>query len=503
MPDSFSAPFCRPRQSQHGTRSPFSRRFRSPRFFLWQEPEIIVDASRYFTQAKHLETYGITAFLKEWGITLFAWTDLPLVPFLYGLIFKIFGESRIAIQVFTSALFSLTAVITYLIGNRLWSRETGLNAALLLLGSPYLLAQVPLMLVDVPTMFFLTWAIFSFLEVLGTGGAGKAAACTLAIACTLLSKYSAWPMLSILGVVLAVNGFQEDPRTGHAATKRGMIVLIAGAVLFAAVLLVKFEIVSRQLALLRDYQAPGLARWRESNVSTFLFQIHPLITLASLFSVGLAVQRRDPRFLIVSWLVLLAVLFNIGRIRYLLPLFPMLVLMASYGMQFIKNDPVRRFLVYGCAASSLTLVLFAYLPFAERMSAVNLERAGAYLDSLKYGEIEVITQAGLPLVANPAVHVPLLDLFTAKRIRYQYDPRHPRPVDVETSSLRFTWLYRNPGYYEGGQADRTVPVVVLTEAGAGSLPDSGAGRLAGRRLLNEFVTSEGVFQSGVSVRVYQ
>jgi hypothetical protein len=30
---------------------------------FWREPEVIVDASRYFTQAKHLSTYGIVYFL--------------------------------------------------------------------------------------------------------------------------------------------------------------------------------------------------------------------------------------------------------------------------------------------------------------------------------------------------------------------------------------------------------------------------------------------------------
>src|SRR3990170_452900 len=56
--------------------------------FFWKEPEVIVDASRYFTQAKHLKIYGIKYFLQEWGRGINAWTDLPLVPFLYGLIFK-------------------------------------------------------------------------------------------------------------------------------------------------------------------------------------------------------------------------------------------------------------------------------------------------------------------------------------------------------------------------------------------------------------------------------
>ncbi len=103
---------------------------------FWNEPEIIVDASRYFTQAKHLEVYGIGHFLKEWGRAIPAWTDLPLVPFLYGMVFKLFGESRIAVQLFTTSLFSLTAVLTCLIGEKLWDRKPGSPPAYCFSASP-------------------------------------------------------------------------------------------------------------------------------------------------------------------------------------------------------------------------------------------------------------------------------------------------------------------------------------------------------------------------------
>ena len=90
-------------------------------FFLaaifWKVPEVIIDASRYFTQAKHLNEYGIAYFLDEWGRDIMAWTDLPAVPLLYGLVYKFFGEYRFVIQVFTTLLFSMTVGLTYLIGN--------------------------------------------------------------------------------------------------------------------------------------------------------------------------------------------------------------------------------------------------------------------------------------------------------------------------------------------------------------------------------------------------
>ena len=58
---------------------------------FWSEPEVIVDAARYFTQAKHLKVYGAGYFAEQWGKAIFSWTDLPLIPFLYGVLFKFLG----------------------------------------------------------------------------------------------------------------------------------------------------------------------------------------------------------------------------------------------------------------------------------------------------------------------------------------------------------------------------------------------------------------------------
>ena len=136
---------------------------------LWITPEVNIDTSRYFMEAKHLEQYGITYFFREWGKGIPAWTDLPAVPFLHGLLFTMFGESRMAVQIFTASLFAMTAVLTSLIGKTLWDEDTGFYAGALLLGMPYLLSQTPLMLVDVPTMFFLMLSIYLFIRILEGG----------------------------------------------------------------------------------------------------------------------------------------------------------------------------------------------------------------------------------------------------------------------------------------------------------------------------------------------
>lgn len=468
---------------------------------FWKEPELIVDASRYFTQAKHLARYGVPYFFREWGLSIPAWTDLPIVPFLYGMVFSAAGEHRIAIQFLTTMLFSLTVVLTYLTGKTLWNSSIGFSAALMLLGIPYLLTQVPLALVDVPTMFFFMLAVYTFLLAAHAGGAARIACSVAAIVLAVLAKYSAWFMLTVLVVAMTV--YARDRRY---LIRGAAILLIAGTV-SGCLLLLKFDVVSGQIALLRTYQGPGLARWGESLASTFLFQTHPFITVFALLSFAVAFVKRDARIAIVSWLVLLIVLFGVRRIRYTLPVFPMVALMAGYGLQVIKQDDLRRFIAYSIVSTSLMVAFFAYLPFAERMSVVNLKHAGAYLNTLDGADIDVITLPPKEPVINHAVSVSLLDLFTNKRIRYQYtyEPAaFPPREDIERSSLRFTWEYRNPAYYENILPGAEHPVlVVIADASENAMPKSLDRNGYHYDRDRTFCINEALFKHTVGVGIYQ
>ncbi len=429
--------------------------------FFYKEPEVIVDSSRYFTQAKHMKMFGVGYFLQEWGRGISAWTDMPFVPFLYGLIFKFFGESRVYIQLFNTMLFSMTIVLTYFIGKTLWDESVGFYAGMLMLGIPYLFSQVPLMLVDVPSMFFLILAVFAFIKVLDRGSLWIIFS-ALAIFAAFFSKYSAWMMLSVLIVILFVYMFQHitpdsKPRTLY--LYRGLTALAVSALLITVVLWYKFDVFSEQIRFLIDYQKPGLRRWGESFASTFLFQIHPFITIAALYSVYAAFKKKDLKYLIVVWLPALVVLMQIRRIRYIIMAFPMLALAASYGMQRIKDRNVKRFVVSCIVSFSIVVAGFAYLPFMLKMSVVNLKDAGEFLNSLDIKTAEVITLPAADSPVNPAVSAPLIDLFTSKKILYHYEPLTFPNIEIEKSPLRFTWEYKNPGYYEE-QADADALVVI-------------------------------------------
>jgi hypothetical protein len=504
---------------------------------IWREPEVIIDSSRYFTQAKHLEVYGIGYFFREWGRDIVAWTDMPLIPFIYGIIFKFFGEGRIPIQIFTTFLFSMTVVLTYLIGKTLWDENIGLFGGMLLIGIPYLFIQTPLMLIDIPTMFFLTLSILTFIKALENGKAWIVFS-SISIFFTFYSKYSTWPMMSVLVVIFIVCLFQrkdtvtnppippllkggeggitkkhascimhhESCIVNHASFYRGLITTLISCLLIGIVFWYKSDVFLEQITLLITYQKPGLKRWSESYISTFLFQIHPFITASALYSVYVAFRKKDIKYLITAWLVLLVFLFQIKRIRYVIVVFPMLSLMASYGFMQIGDREKIKFISLCIVIFSVIVAIFVYLPFMEKMSVINLKNAGEFLDSLEKSNVKVFTTPLSDPVVNPAVSVPLLDIFTKKKIYYDNDTNSSvNYKDIEESSLRFTWEYKNPDYYRGGSSleREDTAIVIISDDNNKGLPEDIQIALKGYRLVKIFDVCEGIFRYRTSVSIYQ
>ncbi|MEN8264367.1 MAG: glycosyltransferase family 39 protein [Nitrospirota bacterium] len=487
-------------------------------YLLWGAPEVIVDVSRYFTQAKHLNEYGVKYFLKEWGNDINAWTDLPLLPLLYGLIFKVFGENRVYIQIFTMFLFAMTAVCNYLLGKTLWGENTGFNAGLLLLGIPYLLIQTPFMLVDIATMSFLTFSLYTFIMALKKGSKW-AIISSMAIFLAVFSKYSTWMLLSVLGMTFLVHLMKpyelltppgsklhiSIARLRMRCIKNASLTALFAGIFIGIVILLKFEVITEQINLLLTYQKPALKGWSESFISTFFYHIHPFITLASLYSLYAAIKKKDMKYAIISWLVFLIILLWIKRIRYILPIFPMLTLMAAYGFQAIKDKQVRRFAVLSAVVSSLIIALFVYLPFLQKMSSVNLMNAGKYIDALEAPAVKVLTIPSKTLTINPAVSVPVLDLFTDKDIYYDYEKITP-PAKVKTSPLRFTWSYKNPAYYKitaRNAPDDNIPIIIITSGQVYALPEYVQGKIKRYRKTVEFDSTTGFFRYSPVVLVYQ
>ena len=184
--------------------------------------------------------------------------------------------------------------------------------------------------------------------------------------------------------------------------------------------------------------------------------------------------------------------------------FPMLTLMASYGLKGTRDKEIKRFVASCIIVSSIVIAMFAYLPFLERMSVANLKEAGHFLDTLSEEDVVVFTLLQKGAVVNPAVAVPILDFHTDKRISYTYDAVFlPPPAAVERSSLRFTWEYKNPAYYSlGDNLNKKNQAVVIISSDHSKIPPGYEDKLKSFRIKRVFDTSENVFSYKTFVTIY-
>ena len=471
---------------------------------MWSAPELMLDSGRYFLQAKSLSENGVVYFVREWGHNITAWTDMPLAPFLYGLVLKYGNESRIAVQLFNSVVFILTVVLTYKIGSSIWGRELGFYAGLLLVGMPYLLTQVPQMLVDIHAMFFHLLAVYCFLDALRSTNYFTLFLSSVTLVLSLFIKYSIWPMLAILPLSI----FVVCPKgCHHTILKRAILIILPAALTSLIVISFKWNVFSEQIEILFNYQRPALRLWGEGLVSSFLFQSHPFITLLAFYSIYRAYQLRDRRFLFILFYCLLIGILQIQRIRYTIPLLPFISLMAAYGLVAIKEMQLRRFVGCMIVSSSLVILFVVYLPFFYTTSMMNIKDAGEYLNTLDEDIVEVFVQPQEKSEGSTFIAIPILDMFTDKKIvshqRWpQRKPDHLSPY----SPLLFTWKQNKPSYYKVNK-DQTQPPRSLVIISSGLTKNEDYSYLRGTPpLLNvkqkHFTRNSGVFRYRTFVSLY-
>lgn len=470
----------------------------------WDIPEVILDTSRYFIQAKYLKIYGIKFFAQEWGKTIQTWTDLPLVPFVYGLIFKFLGEVRILIQIWNTTMFSLTVIITYLLGKKLWNKEAGLLAGLCLLGIPYLATQVPLMLVDISTMFFFSFSVYCYILALEKGGLKLIFLAATIILFSMSAKFSIWPLLTIFPVISLIYflGVDHKSTSSSQILSRSALVFSLCSLLFGLVFWSKYDIILNQIAFLQDYQWAGLKRWQESFLSTFVFQSHPFITIAAFYGLFCAIRKKEVSFIIPFCLVPLLFLLRLERIRYMIPLFPFFALMGGYGIYNIKGIKTKKYIAFFIVFSSFVLVQTSYFPFLRKNSFANLQKAGTYLDQLNCPRFMIKTKPQKKSIGNTVITLPILDLFTSKEIIHSPYAITADKQKYDQTSLRFTWEYDLPIFYKNIPQDQSLPWLIISDE---NYPEKTLTDLSGvpsNHVLKRYNDFSGIFRFRTLVSIF-
>ena len=471
----------------------------------WSAPEFMVDSGRYFIHAKLIATHGIGYFLSEWGYGINAWTDLPLASIIYGTTFSLFGESRIAIQVINTFLFSGSVFLTYLLGKELWDAKVGLFAAVLLLAIPFLHVQASQMLVDVPAMFFAIAAILLSIIAVKKTGAGWVLLAAASIVFALLTKYSVWIALSSIAFL----PFALKDCDREAVAKRLLLISLVTGVLLVFVFYVHHPVILKQLKILLDYQLPALQRWQESYTSTFLYQVHPFVSLAAIASLYFAIKKKETIYIIPAAALCIMLVMGVYRARYLLIVYPMLALVAAYGIRQIEDKFIQRFIVRSAVVVSLAVTFVASMNFLQNhYSVINIKDAGRYLNTIEQPNVAAIVLPQPQTAVNPAVVLPLLDYYTDKTLHRVGGVAVSNPVDESSkriSPLRFTWEVKQH-FYPVLEFEEVMPapVLVLLSSDRGDqLPASVAGLLTNYVLDKRFAVTDDVFRFQSVVTVYR
>lgn len=179
----------------------------------------------------------------------------------------------------------------------------------------------------------------------------------------------------------------------------------------------------------------------------------------------------------------------------MIPLLPLLTLMAAYGIQALQDARLQRFISYVCVFSSLVVVFGAYKPFLQRTSMNNLLAAGQFLDTLPTDSFSVLCLPQHESSGSTYAALPILDLYTQKNLRSAtlWPSITDQPADFLKTSLRFSWELQQPDFYLPAVPNGTMPRVII--ASGDLLPPQGTPDATNKQtVLKKFDQRTGVFR---------
>ncbi len=365
--------------------------------FLWNMPEVNNDYRVYFEYAKYIEVNGLRdAYpIGSSGSVYF------VMPILDGYMFRLFGEERIVTQILHTALFALTAVVTYSIGKELWNHRIGLVAGALLLSFPYFLSMSHLMLIDVPLAFFVALSVFAIIKSVNNGKWFVIVMPALLLA--LFTKKTGVVYLGFLVPVVLLASFLKY---------RWKILKIAAPILaiVGLIAVIKFSDFIKWFVQLIYGQSVASTfhgiYWMNPQyfLKSLPIVIGPMVALFAFSSIVLLLKNRDHRLLIpVAWMSIPIFLMVSPAFRHLIPAYPAYALAAAVVLNelekgisvgkkcFILNGNNWKFLVSSTILLSIFMALFVFPQIEATHMQVNVKESAEYTNELGVRNISIVT----------------------------------------------------------------------------------------------------------------
>jgi hypothetical protein len=393
---------------------------------LLDMPQAQPDTARWFVLAQEFAASPLTT-LADWPRRFLAASGVarnqlyPLVPIVYALAFRLFGESPgVADGVMTLFAVALPLTLAWAVGGavdlpRPRARRFGLAAGWLSLGVPFLQAQSAWMLADIPLCVFVAVGWGGILRARGPGGWARA---FLLCVPALLTKVAA-PLFLAPALAGALIG---GPRA----------ILGAGALGYGALYAARpFRLVELDAYL---GSLVGLALHLRAALG------FPAVTAALLRPIS---SRRIGGLVLGCFLVIPALLLYTPAHhvpRYAMPLALALCVGAGASLGRRINGALL--------GSGLLLFAFGYRPVMVYTQAANLQLAARLAVEDGAHAIEVWTdQPGSTFTAGPITA--LVDFYVDVPVRYGGTLR----TSERDKQAQWWDRWRVPPWHEGSPAD--------------------------------------------------
>ncbi len=249
----------------------------------------------------------------------------------------------------SAAVGTFTVILLVFLGARLYNRQVGLLAGFLLASSVLHVQNSHYMTTDVFLTFMVLVALYGLIGVVQRGAMRDYLYSGIAIGLAAATKFSALPLLAALGVAAVVRVGRE--RRLLPILARGGLAVAATALAFAAgqpYAFLDFAAYSRDIAeQSRMVRNAGLLPYTNQYIGTpkyvyelthiILFGMAPPLGLAAIWAtaaraVGVLRDRRAEDLVLLAWVVpffLVTGWFEVKFVRYLLPIYPIMILWAA------------------------------------------------------------------------------------------------------------------------------------------------------------------------------
>jgi len=413
-------------------------------------PEVNPDFIRYLHHAKILASKGALYYFEGWGSKFSTHTDMPTGSFHVGLIFALFGVNRLAVQLVHTIFYILTAILVFILGYKLFNKNVAVFSALLFISFPFMKTQVPLLLVDVTSTFYITlFAVTSYLYIRDS----KPVFLILSIVSFFMAIYSKILapvfIFSIILGLLCISIFENkvknfsilvvsslipvllylhtlEPLFNNYISKMYLIKLIHFKITFEIIF--GLSILFMGFLLLIPYlynkfsdriKVSPNSKWKDIAILLSLASIYCLVTLSStinlgkshfylralpnsvgllctilsILSVGVGVIRKDKNIILPTlWFLLPVFLLPHTMYKYFQPAYPALAILCGYTLSAINNIKMKRVLLVSAIASNILIASLVYYPmcFTAQTNIMLLS------EELKKDNIDNLTVVYLP-----------------------------------------------------------------------------------------------------------